>query len=298
MTSFMEGARPGEAVARHVAPLPRGGREVVRAVPSLMVDEFTTERAFYAALKLHVHATVHDGLLSALMAGRAVLVDQTLRLEVGRFTARKANHLFVADARGGQPSSAEFHGFTSHKVREKLAHLHDRGVVDLIGRGLREAFTYRWKEPVRHWEVCSFMRFRPRTSDDLTLNLDLYRIFLERGLEPFTPRDFVDIYASVHGAEYGGSRWGQRKWERIAGSFSYAEALKARLDHLVGRGLVLAEGDRHRLDPDLRDALAHFDLFVNGPAYVPSRSMCDTCPLDTVCRAGGTQQLLVALNQA
>lgn len=276
-----------------IAVGPADGRE---AVTSLLVDEFTTDKAFYAALKLHVHATVHDGLLGPLMAGRSVLVDQTVRLEVGRFTARKASHLFVTDGRPARVGSAEFHGFTSHKVREKLAHFHDQGVVELLGKGLREAFTYRWKEPIRHWEVCSFMRFRARTADDLTQNLELYRVFLEKGAAPFTPKQFVDMYARVHGAEFRASRWGQRKWERIASSFAYGEAIRARLDRLVERGLVLAEGDQHRLDPALRDAMTHFDLFVNGPAYAASRAMCDACPLDASCRAGGTQRLLGALN--
>lgn len=265
---------------------------------SLMVEEFTTDRAFYAALKLHVHATLHDGLLGALMAGRALLIDQAVRLEVGRFTARKANHLFVAGAGPAGSSSAEFYGFTSHKVREKLERFHELGVVELIGKGLREAFTYRWNEPVKHWEVCSFMRFRARTAADLTLNLEIHRIHREKGFAPFNAKDFVETYARAHSQEYRSSRWAQRKWDRIANGFAYADAMKARLDRLAEAGLVLAEGDEHRLDPDLRDALAHFDLFLNGPAYKASAAMCAACPLDPVCQSGGTGRVLAAINGA
>ena len=264
----------------------------------LPVDVFTTDKAFYAALKLHVYGTLHDGLLTSLLQGRAPLLDQAVRVEVGRFTARKASHLFVAEngPRGG--ASAEFHGFTSHKVREKLAHFHQMGIVELLGKGLRDAHTYRWSEPIKHWEVCSFMRLRARTSDDLTLNLELYRVFLENGMGPFTAKEFVDLYARVHGAEYGTSRWGRRKWESVAGSFAYGESLRARLERLVEAGLVLAEGDAHRIDPAMADAIHHFDLFLNGVPFRASRAMCATCPLDALCLAGGTQRALVALNPA
>ena len=268
------------------------------ALKALSLDEFSTDKAFYAALKLHVYGTLHDGLLTGLLAGRTLLLDQAVRIEVGRFTARKANHLFVQENGPRAGASAEFHGFTSHKVREKLAHFHELGVVELLGKGLRDAYTYRWKEPVKHWEVCSFMRLRERTRDDLSLNLEIYRVFQERGMSPFTPKDFVEAYARVHGAEYGASRWGKRKWERVAGSFAYAEGIKARLDRLVERGLVLAEGEQHRIDPGMRDAIHHFDLFVNGVAFRASREMCAACPLDALCQAGLTQRVLVGLNQA
>jgi hypothetical protein len=268
------------------------------SLKALTLDESGTDKAFYAALKLHVLGTLRDGVLAGLLAGRTLLLDQTVRLEVGRFTARKANHLFVHEGgpRGG--ASAEFHGFTSHKVREKLAHFHELGVVELLGKGLRDAYTYRWREPIRLWEVCSFMRFRPRTADDLSLNLELHRVFLERGMGGFTAKEFVEWYARVHGEEYGGSRWGKRKWERVAGSFAYGEAMKARLDRLVEAGLVLAEGDRHRIDPQMRDAVQHFDLFVNGVAFRASREMCGACPLDALCQGGVTQRVLVGLGQA
>jgi hypothetical protein len=268
------------------------------SLKALPLDEFSTDKAFYAALKLHVYATLHDGVLASLLAGRTLLLDQAVRLEVGRFTARKANHLFVQENGPRASASAEFHGFTSHKVREKLAHFHEQGVVELLGKGLRDAYTYRWKEPVRLWEVCSFMRFRPRTQDDLTLNLELYRVFQDHGMGPFTAKDFVDGYARVHGAEYGGSRWGKRKWERTAGSYAYAEGVKARLDKLVGAGIVLAEGEKHRIDPQMHDAVQHFDLFVNGVAFRASREMCAACPLDVLCQAGTTQRVLVGLSQA
>ena len=231
------------------------------------------------------------------MGGRSLLLDQALKLEVGRFTSRKANHLFVAENGHRTQASAEFYGFTSHKVREKLASLHELGVVELLGKGLRDAYTYRWKVPVKHWEVCSFMRFRRHTPRDLSLNLELYRVFLEKAGKPFTSRDFVDMYARVHGAEYGHTRWGQRKWEKIAGSFAYTEFLRARLQRLAEEGLVLHKGDEYALAPDVVDAANHFDLFLNGVAFRPSRAMCEACPLDALCQAGSTQKLIVNLNQ-
>lgn len=231
------------------------------------------------------------------MGGRSILLDQALKLEVGRFTSRKANHLFVSENGHRAHASAEFYGFTSHKVREKLTALHELGVVELIGKGLRDAYTYRWKVPVKHWEICSFMRFRRRTADDLSVNLELYRVFAEHGNKPFTARDFVDLYARAHGAEYGATRWGQRKWEKIAGSFAYTEFLRTRLNHLVQRGLVTAKDDEHVLSPDVLDAVHHFDLFLNAVPFRPSRPMCAACPLDALCQAGSTQKLIVNLNQ-
>jgi hypothetical protein len=194
-------------------------------------------------------------------------------------------------------ASAEFYGFTSHKVREKLASLHDLGVVELLGKGLRDAYTYRWKVPVKHWEVCSFMRFRRHTADDLSLNLELYRIFLWKAMGSFTAREFTEMYGGVHGDEYGGSRWGQRKWEKLAGSYGYGEYLKGRLHRLVEKGLLVAKADEHRISPDLADAVNHFDLFLNAVPFRPSRAMCDACPLDALCQAGSTQKLIVSLNQ-
>jgi hypothetical protein len=263
----------------------------------LPVDEFNTDKAFYAALKLHVYGTVHDSFLTTLLGGRSLLLDQQLKLEVGRFTARKANHLFVSENGHKASTSAEFYGFTSHKVREKLTAFHELGVVELLGKGLRDAYTYRWKVPVKHWEVCSFMRFRARTANDLSMNLELYRVFLEKGPNVFTTRDFVELYGRVHGAEYGSTRWGQRKWEKIASSFAYTEFIRGRLGRLQERGLVAGKGDEMQLTTEALDAVNHFDLFVNAVPFRPSRAMCDVCPLDALCQAGSTQKLIVNLNQ-
>lgn len=263
----------------------------------LPVDEFNTDKAFYAALKLHVYGTVHDSFLTTLVGGRSLLLDQEVRLEVGRFTARKANHLFVSENGHRASTSAEFYGFTSHKVREKLTAFHELGVVELLGKGLRDAYTYRWKVPVKHWEVCSFMRFRKLTAEDLSMNLELYRVFLDKGTSVFSSRDFVDLYSRVHGAEYGSTRWGQRKWEKIASSFAYTEFIRGRLARLAERGLVESKGDEFHLAADAVDAVNHFDLFVNAVPFRPSRAMCDVCPLDALCQAGSTQKLIVNLNQ-
>lgn len=246
---------------------------------------------------MHVYGTVHDSFLTTLVGGRSILLDQALKLEVGRFTARKANHLFVSENGHRASTSAEFYGFTSHKVREKLSAFHELGVVELLGKGLRDAYTYRWKVPVKHWEVCSFMRFRERTSSDLSMNLELYRVFLEKGLGVFTAREFTEIYGRTHGAEYGGSRWGQRKWEKIMSSFAYTEFIRQRLQRLVDQGLVIGKGDAHQIAPGAADAVNHFDLFVNAVPFRPSRAMCDVCALDKLCQAGSTQKLIVNLNQ-
>lgn len=264
---------------------------------ALPLDEFSTDKAFYAALKLHVYGTVHDGFFTTLLAGRSVLLDQAVKLEVGRFTARKANHLFVSENGHRASTSAEFYGFSSHKVREKLQQFHQMGVVELLGKGLRDAYTYRWKVPVKHWEVCSFEKFRKHTNEDLSMNLELYRVFLEKGMGPFTARDFVDIYARAHGAEYGATRWGERKWEKIASSFAYSEFLKTRLQRLSEFGLIIEKEEAYRISPDLADAVNHFDLFLNAVPFRPSRQMCDACPLDALCQAGSTQRLIVTLNQ-
>lgn len=246
---------------------------------------------------MHVYGTVHDGFLTTLTGGRSILLDQALKLEVGRFTARKANNLFVSENGHRASTSAEFYGFTSHKVREKLAAFHELGVVELLGKGLRDAYTYRWKVPVKHWEVCSFMRFRKHTAGDLSMNLELYRVFLDKGMGSFSAREFVDLYGRVHGAEYTTTRWGARKWEKIASSFAYTEFIRGRLTRLVELGLVDAKGDEYRLAPPMADAVNHFDLFVNAVPFRPSRAMCDLCPLDALCQAGSTQKLIVSLNQ-
>lgn len=244
-----------------------------------------------------MYGTLHDGFFKTLLDGRSILLDQELRLEVGRFTARKASNLFVSENGHRTSASAEFYGFTSHKVREKLQQFHETGLVELLGKGLRDAYTYRWKPVVKHWEVCSFMKFRRHTEADLSMNLELYRVFHDRGMQPFTGREFIELYGKTHGAEYGSTRWGKRKWEKIEQSFAYTEFIRGRLDKLVQNGLFLAKEDEYVINPDMRDAVNHFDLFLNGVPFRPSRAMCDVCPMDALCQAGSTQKLIVSLNQ-
>lgn len=288
--SRLSRARP----AQHAKPsgAPAEGFEL----KELPVDDFTTDKAFFAALKLHVYGTVHDQFLTTLIRGKSLVLDQELKLEVARFTSRKANHLFVSESGQRAGCSAEFYGFTSHKVREKLAQLHELGVVELLGKGLRDAYTYRWKVPLKHWEICSFMRFRRATDTDLSLNLELYRLFQSRGTQPFTAREFHETYAAAHGQEYTSTRWGARKWEKIASSFAYGEFLKGRLELLAKHNLVAQSGDAYQLAPATIDSVNHFDLFLNGVAYRASRAMCDVCPLDALCQAGSTQKLIVSIN--
>ena len=262
----------------------------------LPLDHFTIDKAFYGALKLHVYGTVHDAFLTTLVGGRSLLLNDTMKLEVGRFTARKADNLFVPQ-NGSRPNqSAEFFGFTSHKVREKLLAFHEAGIVELLGKGLRDAYTYRWKVPVKHWEVCSFMRFRGLAADDPSMNLEMYRLYLDKGFGPFTFRDFHGMYAAAHGSEYRATRWGKRKFEKLAESYEYDHFLRQRLDKLVARKLVVASGDVFSLNPEHRDALNHLDLFMNAVPYHPSRDMCRACALDDLCQAGSTQKLILSLN--
>lgn len=257
------------------------------------------DRAFYAALKLHVYSTIHDSLLTVLLGGRPVRVDDAVKLDIGRFTARKASNLFVGENGSRPKTSAEFYGFTSHKVREKLQHFADLGVVELTGQGLRDAFTYKWRPPVKHWEVCSFLRVQKALVGDLSMAHELARVYHGLGYESFGLTDFLGVYEEVHAAEFGASRWGRRKYEALRDSFGYQSFLKMRLERLIDAKLVLAQGkDQFALNPASGDVATHFDLFVNEVAYHPSREMCGTCKLDGLCRAGSTQLLVVALNRA
>ncbi|HWG91903.1 MAG TPA: hypothetical protein VNZ52_13720 [Candidatus Thermoplasmatota archaeon] len=262
----------------------------------LPLEALTVDKAFYAALKLNVYASVDDTLIATLLSGAPVVLNDAVKIEVGRFTARKANNLFVPDGSAKSKCSAEFYGFTSHKVREKLKAFSEMGLVDFVGQTLRDAYTYKWRLPVKHWEICSFMRFRKITGTDLSMNLELNRIHRTHGLDPFAFTDFIELYADAHGAEYGNTRWGKRKFEKIKESYAYQSFLKMRLEQLVEEGLVLKEGDKYRLDPKVEDAVHHFDLFVNGVAYHPSLAMCQSCKCDRLCRAGATQMLIKGLN--
>ena len=97
-------------------------------------------------------------------------------------------------------------------------------------------------------------------------------------------------------AEYTSTRWGARKWEKIASSFGYGEFLKERLELLVKHNLLAQKADTYQIVPGMLDSVNHFDLFLNGVAYRASRAMCDVCPLDALCQAGSTQKLIVSLN--
>lgn len=260
------------------------------------VDEMTVDKAFHSALKLHVYNTVHGTLLENLLRGESVVMDEAVQLSVGRFTARKTNHLFVPKDGSRSRCSAEFYGFTSHKVREKLSDLEEEGVLDLMGKGLRDAFQYRWSKPLKHWEICSFMRFKRYAEDDLTLHFELGRAFHEFATSTFTFPEFFDVYKAVHEAEYATTRWGKRKWKKLKDKHDYLRFVKDRLEALVDHELVQKSGKKYAVRPRAKDAVHHFDLFVNGTAFHPSRSMCDACPMDELCQAGSTQKLVRAFN--
>lgn len=244
------------------------------------------DRSFYSVLKLHVFATVHEVFLRSF-SGRNGHALQDAKPTLGRFTARKADFLFVPRNGNALRCSADFLGFTSHKVREKLHGLEKRGVVVLEGRGLRDAYTYRWTEPLPLHELCSFMVLWRHTRDDLSINIELARIFDAAGTGPFAFRDFVRAYQDAHGDEYNGSRWGARRYEKLRGSTDYERFLKARLERLVQRGLVLEEGAAFRLGERARELVHHFHLFVDAVPYHPSRAMCTACPLYENCRVRG-----------
>lgn len=254
------------------------------------------DRSFYSVLKLHVFHHVHEVFLRSF-SGRNGHAIQDAKPTLGRFTARKADFLFVPRNGNALNCSADFFGFTSHKVREKLQQLEEAGVVVLEGRGLRDAYTYRWVAPLPLHELCSFMVLWRHTKDDLSVNIELARIYDAAGDGAFQFPDFVRAYAEAHGEEYGGSRWGARKFERLRNSSDYERFLKARLQKLVQRGLVLDTPEGFRLSASARELVHHFHLFVDGVPYHPSRAMCQACPLMENCRTRGlVEPMLGALS--
>lgn len=244
------------------------------------------DRSFYSVLKLHVFSHIHDTFLRSF-SGRNGHAVHDAKPTLGRFTARKADYLFVPRNGNALKCSADFFGFTSHKVREKLQQLEREGVVSLEGRGLRDAYTYRWTAPVQLYELCSFMVLWRETRDDLSVNIELSRIFDAAPEGPFTFQEFVRAYAEAHGEEYNGSRWGARRFERIRDSSDYERFLKARLQKLVAKGLVAEEPRGFRLTARARELVHHFHLFVDAVPYHPSKAMCAACPLFESCRQRG-----------
>lgn len=251
---------------------------------------FATDDAFYAALKLHVYGTVYDTVLKALSSGNTMPLQMAQRngeglsVRIGRFTARKANHLFVPEGTNAS-SSAEFFGFTSHKVREKLSELAEAGTVDKVGRGLRDAKTYQWNEEIKKYQLCSYLRFRTAVGGDTSLALEVYRLLNTFGEDRFTARDFVEAYRTVHEEEYSQSRWGKRKFDEISDSFQYQTFLKNRLKALTEAELVKmdATSKTFELTPKAADAAHHFGLFLEKVPYKASWDMCRTCPARRMC---------------
>lgn len=254
------------------------------------------DHSFYAVLKLHVFSTVHDVFLRSF-SGRNGHAVQDAKPTLGRFTARKADFLFVPRNGNALSCSADFFGFTSHKVREKLVQLEEAGTVTLEGRGLRDAYTYRWTAPLQLHELCSFMVLWRHTKGDLSVNIELARIYDAAGDGPFEFGDFVRAYALAHGEEYNGSRWGARKFEKLRQSSDYEKFLKARLLKLEQQGLVEPVQQGYQLAPKARELVHHFNLFVDGVPYHPSRTMCQACPLFENCRQRGlVEPMLGALS--
>ncbi|MGQ0535793.1 MAG: hypothetical protein ACT4PT_06955 [Methanobacteriota archaeon] len=260
-----------------------------------------TEKAFYSVLKLHVYNSLYDSFLKPLQSDTRIDMSRFAnghRLELGRFTARKTNYLFVPENGNRPRCSAEFYGFTSHKVREKLVELQMQGVVELVGKGLRDAYTYRWRVPFTFAEVLSFLAVRRTTSDDLSMNLELARIHEARGFSPFSLRDFVDLYAEAHRSEYSTSRWGRRKFETLRNSFDYDNFLKLRLGKLVQHRLVLSDGASFTLNPALGEYIHHFGLFVDAVQYTPSEDFRRLVPIDEVGGEASVRTVVAILNHA
>ncbi len=253
----------------------------------LSLVPFTTDEAFYGALKVHVFGTVYDTVLQGLRSGNTrplTLNADGLSVKIGRFTARKANNLFVPSGAKAD-SSAEFFGFTSHKVREKLSEMAEEGVVELVGKGLRDAQTYLWNEPIEKYQLCSYLRFRRETGGDTSLGLETYRCMLTFGEERFTAREFIEMYQVVHEDEYSQSRWGKRKFEEISESYQYQTFLKNRLKAMGKAGLLDAnEEDRtFQLTTSAMEAGHHVGLFLEDVPYKASWEMCRSCPARVQC---------------
>jgi len=157
----------------------------------------------------------------------------------------------------------------------------------LEGRGLRDAYTYRWTAPLSLPELCSFMVLWRHTRDDLSVNIELARVYDVAAGGVFTFADFAQAYAQAHGEEYNASRWGARKYESLRSSSEYERFLKARLEKLVKQGLVLTDGRAYKLADKARDLVHHFHLFVDAVPYHPSRALCAACPLMENCRQRG-----------
>jgi hypothetical protein len=250
---------------------------------------FTTDDAFYGALKMHVYGTVYDTVLKALSSGNtqplvAAQNGEGLSVKIGRFTARKANNLFVPE-NGNADSSAEFFGFTSHKVREKLSHLADEGTIEKVGRGLRDAKEYTWNEEIEKYQLCSYLRFRTATEPDSSLALEAYRILNEFGQDPFEARELVEAYREIHEEEYSQSRWGERKFDEISESYQYQQFLKDRLKALADADLVRMQTEEKafQLTDQAADAAHHVGLFLDQVAYEASWEMCQDCPARRMC---------------
>lgn len=256
----------------------------------LALVPFSTDDAFYGALKVHVYGTVYDTVLQALSSGRTQPLvaaqngSQGLSVKIGRFTARKANNLFVPDE-NNPTSSAEFFGFTSHKVREKLTELAETDTIEKVGRGLRDAKEYQWDEEIEKYQLCSYLRFRRATGDDVSLALEAYRILTTFGQDPFEASEFVEAYREIHEEEYSQSRWGKRKFDEISQSYQYQNFLKERLKSMVKADLLdLDSGQGTFTLTDLAaDAAHHFGLFLDEVPYKASWDMCQDCPARKLC---------------
>lgn len=256
---------------------------------------FSVEKGFYSVLKLHVYATLHDTFIRSLSGMNGSAIAEA-RPTFGRFTARKTNNLFVPTDGSGLACSADFYGFTSHKVREKLEALGTRGVLVLEGRGLRDAYIYRWSVPVSRSDLASFIILKNATKDDLSMNLELARIHAARGFEPFNFRDFLQVYESAHLQEYSHSRWGSRKFDELRNSSDYERFLKARLLKLASSGLLDLQSGVFRLAPAAKDAVDHFTLFAEGIAYHPSQELCSKYPLIASLSRGRLDPLIASIN--
>jgi len=256
----------------------------------LALVQFSIDDAFYGALKSHVYGTVYDTVLQALTSGNTQPLrmaqngSEGLSVKIGRFTARKANNLFVPSNKKAD-ASAEFFGFTSHKVREKLTELADEDTIEKVGRGLRDAKEYQWNEEIRKHELCSYLAFRKVTGSDTSLALEAYRVLQTFGDDAFEANDFAEAYTEVHEEEYSQSRWGKRKFDEISDSYEYRQFVKNRLKRLAKQDLVSTNADAgtFQLTPEGQDAGHHFGLFIDKVPYKASWDMCQDCPARRLC---------------
>lgn len=185
-----------------------------------------------------------------------------------RFTARRIVGMLTGPGPDRQSIDRLFtdlYPISSHAIRERLKALNSGTILQSTGRGLRNAVTYTWREPIPPGALRSFHEIQRRVGDEVHLAFDAYRLAEAFGVRDFSVRDYLRHFVARREVF---ARQRATSASRVDPAF--IRFLMHRLASLQSRHLVVAVGPQTFRLSAAGEELAHwFELFAYSVDLAP-----------------------------